>query len=148
MAPTDARAAIVDVMERHPDLTDQGFERPGRRGFDHHRADMLHPFAVKQFEYARAWLSAVPKRSAPNRDYGHSYGLKHVVEKWAGSYVSNGMLIAAALHLGLPIARCPSNINCWVGVASRRKWPVRDAALGGRTLGRVLIIAQMSGLGG
>jgi hypothetical protein len=34
-----------------------------------------------------------------------SYRLKHVAERWAGRYVSNGALIAAATYLGLKMSR-------------------------------------------
>lgn len=47
-----------------------------------------------------AWLKkyATPRKT-PNREIG-SYGLKHIVEKWAGAYVSNGAFILAAHRLG------------------------------------------------
>jgi phage/plasmid-associated DNA primase len=63
------------------------------------------------------------RRKSPNRDAGHSYGLKHAAQKWADGYIANGALIAAAVHLDFPIVQCPSGINCWIGVASMRKWP-------------------------
>ena len=118
----DARAALAEIMGQHPDLTCDGFERPGGRDFDRHRSDMTHPNGIEYFENARAWLSVVPRRAAPNSDCD-SYLLKHVVEKWCGVYVSNGALIAAALHLRLPVKRCPAGANAWIGVAGRRKWP-------------------------
>ena len=45
------------------------------------------------------WLE---KFARPQKGINHkmgSYGLKHVVENWAGSYVSNGAFIAAAMRL-------------------------------------------------
>ena len=119
---TEAETAIAAVMAKHPTLTAQGFERPGSEDFDSHRADLLHPNGVAYFENARAWLSVVPARAAPNQECD-SYLLKHVVEHWCGTYVSNGALIAAALHLGLAVRQCPSFINAWIGVAGRRQWP-------------------------
>jgi hypothetical protein len=34
-----------------------------------------------------------------------------------------GATIAAAVHLGFPLAQCPSLINCWIGVGGRRRGP-------------------------
>ena len=51
-----------------------------------------------------------------------SYGLKHAAERWGGrygmaSYIANGELIAAAIFLGLPIARVdPTSPNVAVAV--------------------------------
>jgi hypothetical protein len=47
-----------------------------------------------------AWLEqfATPRKTV-NPRMG-SYGLKHVVERWAGNYVSNGAFILAAHRLG------------------------------------------------
>jgi hypothetical protein len=73
-----------------------------------------------------AWLRLVPKVQQPRRS---SYYLKHAAEKWAGAYISNGALIAAAVHLGFAIERAPSNINAQIGVtALEPRWPGRDSA--------------------
>jgi hypothetical protein len=118
---------IVDVMRKYPDLTIDGLAGDRRPDFERRR--MALSGAVSEFERAVAWLSRVPKRKSPNRDDGHSYGLKHAAEAWAGAYLPNGALIAAAVHLGFPIRQCPSAINCWVGVASARKWPSQDGGI-------------------
>jgi hypothetical protein len=51
----------------------------------------------------------------------YSYWLKHVIENWAGSYVSNGACIEAARRLGLVLAtgRRRQTLNCWIGVSRR-----------------------------
>jgi hypothetical protein len=115
---------IADVMRKYPDLTIDGLAGDRRPDFERRRTALSG--AVSEFERAVAWLSRVPKRKSANRDGGCSYGLKHAAEGWAGAYLPNGALIAAAVHLGFPIVRCPSAINCWIGVASARKWPSRD----------------------
>ena len=53
---------------------------------------------------------AVPRRVS-SRSQG-SYGLKHAVERWAGTYISNGAFIAAALALGYEARRFPNSPNC------------------------------------
>ncbi len=53
-----------------------------------------------QVEICRRFLSACK----PSKKAGvGSYGLKHVVERWASEYVSNGACIQAAIDLGLPV---------------------------------------------
>jgi|SRR5579863_2182284 len=49
-----------------------------------------------------------------------SYGLKHIIERWAGKYVSNGACIQAALDLGLVVRPYgPGNPNARLGVSRR-----------------------------
>jgi hypothetical protein len=52
--------------------------------------------------------------------------LKHVIERWASSYVSNGACIEAARQLGLAL-RGPSgpSLNCFIGVSRRSVSQVR-----------------------
>lgn len=46
------------------------------------------------------WISAQQITKNLNR-YRSSYGLKHIVENWAGEYVSNDSFIEAIKRLGL-----------------------------------------------
>jgi hypothetical protein len=91
---------IADVMRKYPDLTIDGLAGDRRPDFERRRTALSG--AVSEFERAVAWLSRVPKRKSANRDDGYSYGLKHAAEAWAGAYLPNGALIAAAVHLGFP----------------------------------------------
>jgi hypothetical protein len=45
-----------------------------------------------------------------------SYALKHVAEDWAGSYIANSELIAAALYLDFDVIIDPSWINVLIGI--------------------------------
>ncbi len=47
------------------------------------------------------------------------YGLKHEVESWAGTYTSNGALIAAALRLGFKCHAAGPNVVLTVGATAR-----------------------------
>jgi hypothetical protein len=49
-----------------------------------------------------------------------SFWLKHVVEHWAGTFISNGAVIIAAYKMGFPIGREPaeSSANVTIGVAT------------------------------
>jgi hypothetical protein len=118
---------LAEAMRKYPDLTIDGLAGDRRPDFEGRRLELVA--AVDEFDRAVAWLSMVPKRKSPNRLDGHSYGLKHAAEEWAGAYITNGALIAAAVHLGFPIVQCPSAINCWIGVASARKWPSLDGGI-------------------
>jgi hypothetical protein len=58
-----------------------------------------------------------------------SYGLKHEIENWAETYVSNGACICAAIEAGLTIKAIPNSPNAYIGVAlhgmgTRSKAPV------------------------
>lgn len=49
---------------------------------------------------SREWLKHFERTKSPTKTHG-SYGCKHFAEKWAGQYVCNGALIAAAAGLGI-----------------------------------------------
>jgi len=71
-----------------------------------------------EFKICCDWLAKFKKVKTPQYS---SYYLKHVVEKLADRYISNGTLIAAALHLGLPIKFFHDSLN--VNVAISKKCP-------------------------
>jgi hypothetical protein len=121
----DARAAMLAAMKKRPDLTPAGLNGQGRANFEERRNALLHPTTLDEFERAIAWLRLVPRRANINQNHS-SYGLKHAAERWAGAYVSNGALIAAALHLGIRLEQCRGRegINALLAVSSRRKWPL------------------------
>lgn len=117
------RAAMVEVLAAEPSLTMAGMgigdrERVGdrwetgverRARFDASRAKLLTDDGVEQFLRALACVSRIaPTKAFTGRH--DSYGLKHIAEGLPCSYpegqplgpdyVSNGALIAAALHAG------------------------------------------------
>jgi hypothetical protein len=120
MTDGEARAAIQAVLEKHPDLTCNGFERPDDEGFEQRRADI----PIEAFKRSVAWLSHVPKIK---RGGASSYRLKHVAERWSDSYIPNGAMIAAAVYMGFRIEPLPSHINVLIGVASARRWPLASS---------------------
>jgi hypothetical protein len=112
------RVAIQAVMATEGRLTRYGFGIIGHAGqtheqrvleFQQKRREMLEPWAVGEFVMAREFLSRFERRKTVNKAAG-SYWLKHQAENfhrengYPGAYVSNGMLIAAAIDLGLRIA--------------------------------------------
>jgi hypothetical protein len=87
---------------------------PHRCGPEDHTCNAIDP---KQVQLCEDWITstALPCKKAT----GYSYGLKHVVERWANTYISNGAFIQASLNLGLVVEpEEPSwrGINCFVNV--------------------------------
>lgn len=101
-----ALAAIEAVCAAHPDLTWHGLG-PLRdpRNFEPLRARMVLPGAVEEFRRALAFLQAAPEPSGRINRRFDAYAWKGVAERWAGGYVSEGMFLAAALHLGFRVER-------------------------------------------
>jgi hypothetical protein len=97
-----SRRAIADVMDRFPTLTAGGFRKPDHPDLDH-RDEMLSPKRVREFEIARDYIAQVGTTETATSRSPSSYEMKHVIERWAGQYVGNGMLITAALSMGVAI---------------------------------------------
>jgi hypothetical protein len=108
------RAAIQRVLEHEPRLARRGFGvfrdakqtiEDSQEEFAHDRAELYSAWGISEFLRAREYLSLASHRRTVN-DRRSSYGLKHDAEHYfrdrgiADNYVSNGALIAAAIHLG------------------------------------------------
>lgn len=118
------------VIEEEPSLTSSGVNslftimsfgkiplEEAKEQLKHERESFLLHF--NEFEICCNWLSKFKKVKTPQYS---SYYLKHVVEKLAGEYISNGALIAAALHLGLPTKFYHDSPN--INVAISKKCPI------------------------
>lgn len=70
----------------------------------------------KGFEICCTWLSRFKTIKTPLMS---SYYLKHVVEDLAREYVSNGALIAAAIHLDIPMKIFPDWINTYIAISKK-----------------------------
>ncbi len=117
------------VIEIAPTLTNDGINTPflikssmnisleeAKEEFKRKRESLFSHFG--EFKICCEWLSKFKKVKTPQYS---SYYLKHVVEKLAGKYVSNGVLIAAALYLNLPIKFNDGSQN--VDIAISKKCP-------------------------
>lgn len=145
-----ARAALAEVLAAEPSLTMEGMgigdrERVGdrwetgaerRARFDASRAKLLTDDSVEQFLRALACVSRItPTKAFTGRH--DSYGLKHIAEglpctypvgqPLGPAYVSNGALIAAALHAGFraktytdPAGRLSLNVSFNMSLRSIR----------------------------
>lgn len=118
------REHLILAMTKRPDLTIDGLNGEDRPNFLERRTELL--VGVDQFERAVRWMAHIPSIKKPNASFG-SYFAKHAAEHWAGAYVSNGALIAAALFIGHPIEDCRSRINCHIAIAGPHSWPRTNA---------------------
>lgn len=106
-------------INRRPDVDAHGFywpERPRER----------YPLDADEVEACRAFLAQC---DPTKRGRFGSYGLKHVIERAVGMYISNGACIQAALDLDLVVAHSfhgysilgeinnPYPLNAWIGVS-------------------------------
>lgn len=112
MSAALSELAIAAVMAREPDLSRDGMRsRHNGTLFPTSRPAMLDGSAVAEFQRAVEWLGTVRQTSRINSKRV-SYGYKHEVERYHAAhypgqleYVSNGMFIAAALHMRFRIKR-------------------------------------------
>ncbi len=56
----------------------------------------------REVDISSQWLNENVNKGITARKWYSSYYLKHIVEKAAGKYVTNGAFIKAALDMGLP----------------------------------------------
>ena len=108
--------SIEQVAQENPELLPFGWMVEGMDGLGDIGGSAWHTNRDlrEQVQHAVRFLleRAAPRESGDfNRRQG-SYGLKHTAEKWAGAYISNGALIAAALALGYEARRFPGSPNC------------------------------------
>jgi hypothetical protein len=80
------------------------------------RVDMLEH--VDMFDAVCEWLRNMPALQNVNLRRT-SYGLKHLAERSLGSYVANGIFIAAALHCGYPYRRIENSPNMSFGISEK-----------------------------
>jgi len=73
-----------------------------------YRASLLQEEGL--FTQVCAWLAPIGKRVTVNPRAG-SYGLKHLAEAILGTYVPNGVLIAAAVACGFRYHQWPGSPN-------------------------------------
>lgn len=81
-----------------------------------------YPIDRKQIDLCREWIKqfCIPRKTRNSR-YG-SYGLKHLVERYYGEYISNGAFIAAAEESGYEVLPDGNNslnagFRFWINIA-------------------------------
>ena len=115
----DMAQRLPAILKQHPLLTHFGFGE-WKRPFiatEKGRSDLLA--AIAEIDHARAWLQTQQPRMTLNPRRS-SYGLKHIAERAAGTYIGNGSFIAAALLEGWTVKRIPGgNPNAWLNISEK-----------------------------
>ena len=102
---------LTAVQTEYPDLTRGGLNNAPSEG----------PLADAVEEVVAAVKYMVLCAESSNKEIG-SYGMKHRAERWAGRYIANGSMIAAALMAGAEIRRqSPDSPNAHILVDEPRK---------------------------
>jgi len=113
------------IMLRYPNLTAQGFGISNMWGedFNSERQDLAN--ADEAFEACVRWLNARKHTELPNRKIGHSYRIKHIIERSyqratdQSLYIPEGALVAAALSLYIPYMKARGRTSVYLGISSR-----------------------------
>jgi len=82
-------------------MTREESEDELRERMKENRDSMLEEREVKQFQFCCWWFAKLVSWGYVETPNMGSYGLKHIAEKHRGEYISNGMLITAAIFMGL-----------------------------------------------
>ena len=78
--------------------------------------------ALKEFQLACAFLSQCKRTKAINHKSPNSYDLKHRLERFIGTYIANGSIIAATVCLGIKYEADGPNI--WLAIS--KDLPITD----------------------
>jgi hypothetical protein len=109
--PIDASVAhqkLEAVLAQHPLLSVNGFERTSSM-----------PFNLRRFALAYLFCMRIEKVKAINRRRT-SYGLKHIAERFYGTYTTNGEFIAAAIAAGFKYRQCQyADLNAQFNMSER-----------------------------
>jgi hypothetical protein len=85
----------------------------------------------KMIDHCKQWIRQfVGPRKTVNSKGSSSYGLKHTVEQWAGTYILNGAFIVAAVEEGYEYKRSGPNayFNMSFKSASQKESPIKRAS--------------------
>lgn len=107
---------LEQVLAQHPTLGYTGFGGPWSAPGDWQEDRRMLAQAHQDFQFAVDWLRANcrPAKRVTSSAVS-SYALKHYAERsHPRGYLSNGVLIAAALALGYPWRQ--DGINAWIAV--------------------------------
>lgn len=85
-----------------------------KKELEHERELLVLEF--DEFKTCCIWLSKFKKIKTPQFS---SYYLKRIVRKLAGEYISNGVLIAAAIHLNIPIKFGDDSPNANIAISKK-----------------------------
>ena len=111
------------VLLQNKDITYAGIQSRNHPLYAKCREDLKA--ALKEFQLACAYLSQCKRSKSINKNNSLSYWQKHRLEKFIGTYIANGSIIAAATCLGIKYVADKSNpMNVWLAIS--KDLPVTD----------------------
>lgn len=122
---------LADVLQAHPNLSVHGFKTDALSAEKHAAGREVTPEFETQFEAARIRLSRARITGSAKRS---SYLVKHILERMAQRYISNGACIAAAYAVGMPVSteHFGVSLNALLGINQndlkrwdRYRWPLK-----------------------
>jgi len=114
MKPT--KKDLKRVIKQEPTLSNVGVNSS-----DSDRQN--RPVNFNSFKICCKWLSKFKQIKSPQIN---SYYLKHVVERLDGTYIQNGALIAAAIHLKIPRRFYPDWPNTLIAISRKCPYIIQD----------------------
>ena len=94
------------ILKNYPNLTYSGFENSGAIDYAESRNRLAD--ALKEFQFCCVHFTFYSKtKSTYKRQFSHYYKIE--VEHIVKSYIAEGSVIAAALHMGLIIKQLPGS---------------------------------------
>ena len=114
------RKRIDKVLKEYPYLDFNGLHSP-YDGNDK-QTKLLEEHSVNGFLLCEQWLNIVDYNTTFNKKRS-SYRYKHLVEKWADFYISNGTFIVAALANQIEIQEDNQGMNCYLKVSEKSVKP-------------------------
>jgi len=111
------------VLLQNQDITYAGIQSRNHPLYAKCRVDLQA--ALKEFQLECAYLSQCKRSKSINKKNSLSYWQKHRLEKFIGTYIANGSIIAAATCLGIKYVADKSNpMNIWLAIS--KDLPITD----------------------
>lgn len=117
------RKRIEKVLKEYPYLDFNGLYSPYNS--DDRQTKLLEKHSVNGFLLCEQWLKIVDYNTTFNKKRS-SYRYKHLVEKWANFYISNGTFIVAALANQIEIQEQIEGINCYLKISEKSVKPFEN----------------------
>ncbi len=111
-----SRKRIKKVLEKYPNLNENGFDYGYNRG--DREEELLDEHSVNAFLLCEQWLKIVDYNKTFNKNHT-SYGYKHLVENWTKFYISNGIFIVAAFANKIAVERIHDSFNCHLKISKK-----------------------------
>ena len=115
-----AQAKLQAVLDAYSQLTPSGFNYKEGRTPKKDAAQLAREraqFNIENFIVAYQFCLLVPATKGIAKRGSTSYGIKHTAEKYYGTYISNGELIAAAIAAGFRFEAFPDSPNVFFNMS-------------------------------